>query len=89
MLNYMEKKIKKGDVVELVSRLSALSHETVHVVGVVSGISEKELVLIHNFLGTNPIDVTTVPSKNILRLKKVIPREINLLKDLKNDKRAD
>lgn len=70
---------KKGDLVALIYMVG---NEEFWSTGIVLGVSRAILTIVHNFKDTSPIDITKIPIKNIIKSKKVIPREINSFNDL-------
>ena len=73
---------KKGDVL-LVNSISTNGH-TVRNIGIFLEKSDLEIVLAHNFSGITPIDITKISIKDINKIEKVIPVEINSLDQLNN-----
>lgn len=53
-------------------------------VGVVFEVSDKEVVLAHNFTGLTPIDTTKIALDKIIESKGIIPTNINSPDDLKS-----
>ena len=73
---------KKGDVL-LVNSISTDGH-TVRNIGIFLEKSNLEIVLAHNFSDTTPIDFVKISIKDINKIEKIIPVEINSLDQLNN-----
>lgn len=73
---------KKGDVL-LVNSISTDGHN-IKDIGILLEKSDLEMVLAHNFSGITPIDITKISIKDINKIEKVIPVEINSLDQLNN-----
>lgn len=77
----MKKNYKKGDA--LFVRYTKTNHTDIfETVGILLKISSVKIELGHNFKETNPIDLTTIPTKKINYIKQTVPKEIKSLKDL-------
>lgn len=71
---------KTGDLISLTYMIRGKEFWST---GIVLDISRSILTVAHNFKGISPIDVTRIPIKNILKSKKITPKEINSFADLR------
>lgn len=70
---------KKGDLIVLTYTVDS---EKFCSSGIVLSVSDSTLTIGHNFSHFSPIDTTSIPIKDVLKNKKVIPKEINSLDDV-------
>ena len=79
----MKKNYKKGEVLVVEYRVAS-SKQLITGVGIVLKKPDSNLILVHNFsaTGRQPIDITKIPLKNIVKSKSITPKEINSLSDL-------
>jgi len=64
---------KKGESVAILTRDNTIFY------GLIYKISDKSLVLAHNFTETKPIDSSEIKSEDIIKTKKIKPKELNSL----------
>ena len=77
----MIKNYKKGDVLRIIYKNS--NKETIDAFGIVLKLYDSNIILGHNFKGITPIDTLSIKTSSIIESKKIIPKEINSLSDLK------
>jgi hypothetical protein len=73
----MKIEYKKGDILIVYSKSSKTNS------GILLNKSRESIVLAHNFRDVIPLDTTMIPIKEIVKIEKITPVEINTVKQLK------